>query len=487
MVGIHDPDPRLPTSDLSTGDSIAAVATAPGGAARGVVRVSGPDAVAIAADVFTADIGTPVGQLTRPTTIIGQVSVSLDDDQLAHLPCDLQLWPGNRSYTREPLAELHTIGSPPLVDAVLAAVCRRGARLAEPGEFTLRAFLAGRIDLTQAEAVLGVIDAHGPAEYRTALAQLAGGLGRPLDALRDDLLQMLAELEAGLDFVEEDIEFITRDEIARRLSVAAEQVAGVQRQMASRSDAPPARQAVLMGPPNVGKSSLFNALVERFGVARDGSRRASAGAIVSPQCGTTRDYLVAELDLDGVRCQLIDTAGLGDELEDESDIQRAAQSFSTERGRQATLRLVCTDAWPSGDFGDVVSHPSAIPIVMKADLLQPEQRIAAENLPVPLAVTSSHTGQGLDELAAAMRATLETVEAETASDVVATTAARCRECLRLAGESLATALELTDAGGGDELIAAEIRNALNELGKIVGAVCTDDILDRVFSSFCIGK
>ena len=207
--------------------------------------------------------------------VTGRLSFDLDGGRVAvepspappykgeemSVPCDLFLWPTDRSYTREPVAELHTIGSPPLLQAALAAVCRAGARLAEPGEFTLRAFLAGRIDLTQAEAVLGVIDAARRNELDAALAQLAGGLARPLHQLRDDLLQLLAELEAGLDFVEEDIRFISQQEVARTAASGSELLEDVAKQMTSRLHGESFPQVALVGPPNAGKSSLFNAMV----------------------------------------------------------------------------------------------------------------------------------------------------------------------------------------------------------------------------------
>ena len=213
--------------------------------------------------------------------------------------------------------------------ALLEAICRAGARLAEPGEFTLRAFLAGRLDLTQAEAVLGVIDAHGNDELQTAVEQLAGNLARPLHQLRDELLTLLAELEAGLDFVEEDIEFISPDELTARLQAIASQLAAVAEQMSSRLTAAPSRQIVLLGPPNAGKSSLFNALANRFGVAH----QANASAIVSNIRGTTRDYLTTTVELDGARCELIDTAGIEAQTDHFIGIAAAAQSHTTRTAR----------------------------------------------------------------------------------------------------------------------------------------------------------
>ena len=179
------------------------------------------------------------------------------------LPCELYLWPGKRSYTGQPVAEVHTLGSPPLLEAVVRAVCRGGARPAEPGEFTLRAFLAGRIDLTQAEAVLGVIDATGNAELDAALKQLAGGLAGPLRLLRSDLLDLLAHVEAGLDFADEDLPFIKAEELLKRLDEAAAEVDRLARQLAFRGEAVVRVRVAPCGRPNAGKSSLFNALTGR--------------------------------------------------------------------------------------------------------------------------------------------------------------------------------------------------------------------------------
>ena len=188
-----------------------------------MVRISGRDAVATVDRLFVTGDGTKLPAIRQPTVIAGKAT--LKRVSRPYVPCDLFLWPTERSYTREPVAELHTVGSPPLLQALVAAVCRAGARLAEPGEFTLRAFLAGRLDLTRAEAVLGVIDASDADELATALAQLAGGLATPLQRLRENLLQLLAELEAGLDFVEDDIEFISQSEFLERLNAADEQLA----------------------------------------------------------------------------------------------------------------------------------------------------------------------------------------------------------------------------------------------------------------------
>jgi tRNA modification GTPase len=280
-------------------DTIAAIASPPGGAARGIVRISGPESLACVARFVQANDGQPMSPRRAPRAVAGTFCAP---GRHATLPCDVYLWAtkSRGSYTGQPLAELHTIGSPPLLQLVLRSLCAAGARPAEPGEFTLRAFLAGRIDLCQAEAVLGVIEAAGPQELHVALSQLAGGLSRPLQSLRNSLLDLLAHVEAGFDFADEDLAFVPREELDRQLAEAEGSVEAILAQTIARSEPPDVVRAVLVGRPNAGKSSLFNALARM------------PAALVSDHPGTTRDYLVADLDLGGVKCRLIDLAGTKD-------------------------------------------------------------------------------------------------------------------------------------------------------------------------------
>ena len=255
------------------------------------------------------------------------------------IPCDLFLWPGNRSYTRQPTAELHLPGSAPLLEMVLDELCVHGARVAEPGEFTLRAFLAGRIDLTRAEAVLGVIDAGSSQQFDVALDQMAGGLSRPLLMLRETLLQLLAQIEAGLDFVEEDIEFITSNQILSQLSSARDIVETMQEKMVSRGDQTGLPRVVLLGKSNAGKSSLFNALLRHnhsvYGIQPQ--------SLVSERSGTTRDYVTARLQRANISCELIDTAG-NMSLTGRSAVASAAQAIAHEQQQRADVRLFCIAA-----------------------------------------------------------------------------------------------------------------------------------------------
>ena len=449
-------------------DTIAAIATAPGGAMRGVIRLSGPDVAGRLQTCFHADNGVSLEKVRRATATAGQLLLG---GLGGRLPCQVYLWPTARSYTGQPVAEVHTIGSVPLVEAVLRTVYSAGVRPAEPGEFTLRAFLAGRVDLTQAEAVLGVIDAAGPRDLDVALAQLAGGLARPLGTLRNKLIDLLAHLEAGLDFVEEDIEFVTAEQLKEQLQAAAEKIAAIARQMSTRADGITEPKVVLVGYPNVGKSSLLNVLAGQ------------AAAIVSDLPGTTRDYVAIRVECDGVAYLLIDTAGREPDRPVGS-ISAAAQQMAGEQSGQAQLELLCLDctrplnAWERAELD---REPSAGRLLVLTKTDSPR----ATDLARPAVETSSKTHDGCDTLRRTIGATI--ASSHPSRGVVAGTAARCHDSLRLAGASLDRAKELVDGGAGEELVAIEVRTALDELGVVVGAVYTDDLFDRIFSRFCIGK
>jgi tRNA modification GTPase len=464
------PDPR---------DTIAAIGTASGGAARGMIRISGPYTIACVARCFCpTDKSFQLSAVRSAQVVAGKLQL---DEQGASLPCELLLWPNERSYTRQPSAELHTIGSPPLLDLAMQRLCEHGARIAQPGEFTLRAFLAGRLDLTQAEAVLGVIEAADPASFDTALGQLAGGLSQPLAQLREQLLELLAHLEAGLDFVEEDITFISAAEIENQLTAARQSIADTLMQLANRSEPQVLAKVVLVGAPNAGKSSLFNALLEKYGISDT-----SDAAIVSPQAGTTRDFLTARLEVNGSRFQLIDTAGV-EAATDAASIAGHAQEMTRGQRRQAHCTIHCVDTSASESLpilstrNQINRSLAELFVLTKSDLLT--NRGPTRTIDSALRC-SSRTGAGIAELALAIAAVLD--ESPT-SGAVASTAARCVDSLRRAEEAVQAALALVADKGGDELVAAEIRTALNELGRVVGAVYTDDVLDRIFSQFCIGK
>lgn len=451
-------------------DTIAAVASPRGPGWRGLVRLSGPEAWPIALGGFELDDGPDepleLPAPSRPEIVVGRLAV----EGMRHLlPATLALWPGPRTYTGQPIAEIHTLGAQPLLALVLAQCLVRGARHAEPGEFTLRAFLAGRIDLTRAEAVLGVIDARSPAELAAALDQHAGGLAGPVVSLRDRLLDVLAHLEANLDFAHEaDVEGLGREFLAVELDGGSALVQGLAARLQSRERAEELPRVVLIGPPNVGKSRLFNALLGR------------EQAIVAPHSGTTRDYLSAMCTCGALKIELVDTAGIEPAT---SMIEGRAQAMRAGQASSADLLLDCRSAEASSTPAVLQAAEDEIPrlpVWTKCDLAPPPDLHRGE-----LLVTSAQTGAGLEALRQAIAERLG--GSAGGASAPASTAARCRESLQAAGNALADASATLATGGGDELVAVDLRLAVDELGKVVGAVVTDDILDRIFRRFCIGK
>ena len=468
--------------DFSVDQPIAALASPPGGAARGIVRLSGQNVSSILLEWFISDEKNDWNHARTARSCSGKLVLGLDGRK-SIVPVQVLFWPNRRSYTGQPLIELHLPGSPCLLEAVLSEVYRRGARPARPGEFTLRAFLAGKLDLLQAEAVLGVIDARDQEELQMALAQLAGGVSGRLADLRRDLLELLADLEAGLDFIEEDIEFVSRIDVVQRLETACATVDDLRQQAIERMQSRVRPQVVLAGLPNAGKSTLFNRLA--------GANK----ALVSPEQGTTRDFLTRPVDWNGLSFDLIDTAG----WEDHSvGIEAAAQRQRIEQLERADLLVWCSSATLNASDVAIDSTlyeqirqqiPAALRLVTKIDLVGLESfeqspASAATSTPIPVSVASDI---GFAELAAQFRQQLAR-NRHGARQWLGMTAARCRETLESVSSALNRATESAQSNAaGDELIAVDIRDGLDQLGVILGVIYTDDILDRVFSKFCIGK
>ncbi len=453
---------------------IVALASAAGPAGRGIIRISG-GGLNVVLDRFQ----DCQGRSTRVKSAQRFSGEWVLNFATAVIPCDLWYWPDHRSYAGQPTIELHVPGSPSLLEKVLEELHQLGIRAARPGEFTLRAFLNGKIDLVQAEAVLGVIDAQNDSELQTALTQLAGGISRRLLDLRQQMLELLTDLEAGLDFVDEDISFVSRAEVRSRLGQAATFVASLLTQTDSRMTSTALRRVVLAGLPNAGKSTLFNRLA------------GSSLALVSPEQGTTTDYLRARILERGIHYELVDTAGWEGTA---TGILAAAQSHRSEQLEQADLILWCSAADVDEDqrnFDNQSWDATAglsIPrlrIMTKSDMVrqghQPRKG-DAESISI-----SVHQGQGINTLRDAITRQLSVPHTEKHA-WLGTTAARCRDSLQHAWTALSHAeTAANDECLGDELIAVDLRQALDNLGEVAGAVYTDDLLDRIFSKFCIGK
>ena len=452
---------------FDTESTICAIATGAEGAFRGAVRVTGPESVAIVARACSPSL-SPFGCISRATRLQQRIELP----GLGLIDVDIFVWPDGRSYTGQPSVELHCLGNTIILQSIQSHLIENGAVLAQPGEFTLRAFLAGRLDLTQCEAVLGVIHATNDRSLNVALSQLAGGLSEPLSQLRTSLVHLLADIEAGLDFVEEDISFISQSQITSRLDEAIAVVQELLHQMESRAAQTVELQVAIVGPPNAGKSSLINAMAKR------------PISIVSPESGTTRDYVRLRLNLGDAVIDVLDTAGL--ENVAGTTPRALAQELTQQQIENADLVLYClsVDDSESQDWlSDLYQAPTWL-VRTKYDLESTGRKLT-RNYEREFSVSTMHS-TSVERISDALREWAAD-KLENANQVVPLTAARCQASLSNAVQALLHAKDATENHRGDEVIASEIRLSLEEIGLVAGTVYTDDILDALFSRFCIGK
>ncbi|WP_168565868.1 tRNA modification GTPase [Crateriforma spongiae] len=459
---------------FNTDDTIVAIASPLCPAPRGIVRLSGDDVMDVLAGLMGGPVDLTAGRRQRAAIDCGA--------PIGEIHADVLIWPDGRSYTGQPSAEIHTIGSLPVLESMVQRAIQFKARAARPGEFTLRSFLAGRLDLTQAEAVLGVIDADQDRSLDQALQQLAGNFSRPLLLLRDQLLDLLADVEAGLDFVDEDIEFIQPHELRRRLDVIAATLESTSATLESRGESNETPKIVLCGQPNAGKSCLINAI------------SGHDAALVADVPGTTRDTVSVHVTVGDRQLELIDTAGFeavagrtAATSDSQKSISEIAQRMTAQAIRRADVVLHCVDVTRPSQSDDRPIDSAGrhvIGVWTKADLQSPND--TDTDVSAGGCLTSSVTGQGIDDLVDRIFSELDRTD-RTDSVSVSGTAARCRQSLAQAAGAIRTAIGLSEIDEGQELIATEIRTAADALGEVTGVVYTDDILDRVFGRFCIGK
>lgn len=453
-------------------DTIAAVATPPGLGGVGIVKISGPEALAITRQLFRAAGGPP---RFRPRFLhFGHIV-----DPAGGGPVDevlVAFMPGPHSYTRQDVVEIQAHGGPAPLQRILQLVLAGGARLAEAGEMTLRAFLNGRLDLAQAEAVLDVVQAKTEAALRVATEQLGGSLSAQVKQVRRALVDQLAFLEASIDFVEDEIP--PQDVVAPLQAVAGQ----LERLLASADQGLIYRQGVraaIVGVPNVGKSSLLNALLR------------NERAIVTDIPGTTRDTLEETVNLRGVPLVLVDTAGIRARATDR------VEHIGIERSRKALARadlalLVVDGTAPPGE-GDyeiaaLVGAKPAVLIVNKADLAAAgAEHLPADFLPAaPRVRLSALTGEGLAALESTL---LELVLGGqvTLADTPLVSNPRHQALLAAALNHTRAAVEAQQAGLSADLVAIDVREAVEVLGQITGETASEDLLNAIFSNFCIGK
>ena len=435
-------------------DTIVAVSTPLGRGGIGVIRLSGADARAIASKIlkFSDDFEW------RPwTAALAQLQ---DVDQVV-----VTFFAAPRSYTAEDVVEIACHGSPVVLRFALERACEQGARLAEPGEFTLRAYINGRIDLPQAEAVRDLIDATTLYQARIAAQQTAGSVSRRLKPVKERLLQLISLLEAGIDFAEDDIDFASSSQVETQIGPILDALKALIKSFAYGKLVHEGFTLAIVGRPNVGKSSLFNRLLEQD------------RAIVTDIPGTTRDLVSETASVEGIPVKFVDTAGIreGQDTVETLGIERSYQAMA-----DADLTLVVIDASAPLEAADeaLISHAKGKMLVVanKCDLA-----------PAPRGLgVSALTGEGIPEL---RRAIVDAIapRGRIEQEGGFITSLRHEQLLRESQEALQQALTANGLGIPHEMLLLDLYAALRPIDAITGATTADDILNRIFSTFCIGK
>jgi tRNA modification GTPase len=450
-------------------DTIAAISTPPGRGGIGIVRLSGPQAAEIGAQLvrLRQPLEHARARLADVLDVDGADAGRIDEAMVTYFVAQ-------NSYTGEELVEIAAHGSPIVLDMLLRRAMELGARLAEPGEFTQRAFLAGKIDLTQAEAVRDLIDAQTLTQARTAASQMGGALSRRVGPVKQDLVELIALLEAGIDFAEDDVEVTGADEIARRIEELTPPLEALAGSFARGRIVHDGLTLAIVGRPNVGKSSLFNQLVERD------------RAIVTATPGTTRDTVSERIALDGIPLELVDTAGLRESRE---EAEQMGIARSREALADAALVLIVLDSTQSLNEEErkllhAVEGRAALIVMNKSDLRNEAVAEITELANLPAIRTSALTGEGIAELREWIVA-LATGGA--ASEPGMLTSLRHHRAVTTAISALGDAVSANESSIPHEMILLDLYRALWALDSLTGQTTPDDILNLIFSTFCIGK
>ncbi len=451
-------------------DTIVALATPPGVGAIGVLRVSGKKSIEIVDCIFPSKNLHEQGSHTLHVGYIKQYEKILDEVVVA-------LYRGPRSYTGEDVVEISCHGSPFVQDMVIQALLSNGARLAKPGEFTQRAFLNGKLDLTQAEAVADLIASNTEASQKTALNNIRGGFSHALKALREQLLRFSALIELELDFSQEDVEFADRKELYNLVSDAEKTTADLSASFLMGNVIKNGVQVAIVGKPNAGKSTLLNTLLNEN------------RAIVSEIAGTTRDTIEEVINIEGILFRLIDTAGIRQHTTD--IIEGFGVERSLEKMEQADIVIYLFDAADKKEEIEATKQAlqkkgkTFLLIANKVDLQGEEMAREKFNSIEEVIFISAKEQLHIDLLKTAL--VKNVLDGKPQAEGIIITNARHYHALQQAGQSLQDIRKGLDEKLSGDLLASDIRRCLHYLGEITGEVTTEDQLDYIFSKFCIGK
>ena len=456
-------------------DTITAIATPPGEGGVGIIRISGNDALIIASRLFHPATGQPLQNPVPLKVIFGEIR-DPDSEQCVDEVL-LTFFKAPKSYTAEDVIEVSSHGGSWITSKILQLILAQGARLAEPGEFTRRAFTNGRLDLTQAEAVSDVIESASDKALNSAISHLKGGLSQRLNALHENLLSAQAQLEASIDFSEDGLTFQSREGTLQQIQNVENELTQLVQSFHQGRIYREGMRVTLIGKPNVGKSSLLNALLQED------------RAIVTPIAGTTRDTLEERARIKDIHIVIIDSAGLRDNPEqiEEQGIERTRRALE-----KADLALVVFDASQPLDDNDSllmneVGDKPRLTVLNKSDLpvawnLDQIETFLAGAEPLNL---SAKTLDGFDSLKEAIYQ--KAIAGERAGESIVITRQRHRDHLQQAVKALQTASTSLQQGLSEELIAVDVTLAMEHLGAVLGKTFEEDLLDKIFGQFCIGK
>jgi tRNA modification GTPase len=454
--------------DLASNDTIVAISTPPGRGGIGIVRLSGPDSVGICGKLVR--LRNP---LAHACARFGEVLDPEKPAEATRLDEALVTWfAAPNSYTGEDLVEIAAHGSPVILELIVRQAWLYGARLAEPGEFTQRAFLSGRIDLTQAEAVRDLIEAQTLYQARVAAQQMGGALSRRIQPIKQSLVTLIATLEAGIDFAEDDIDVIGNADILRRIAEVRGPVDSIAASFTQGRIVHSGLSLAIIGRPNVGKSSLFNRIAER------------ERAIVTSAPGTTRDLVTERISIGGIPLELIDTAGLR-EASDEAEfigIQKSREAFA-----EADIVLLVLDATEAPNEEEIellaaLANRPAVVARNKSDLSRASLTMAEPSIEV--IATSAITGEGIDQLRQQILAAAG-AGGEPQSGLL--TNLRQHREVSEALDALSAAAAAVANRTPHEMLLLDLYQVLRHLDTLTGETTSDDILNLIFSTFCIGK
>ncbi|MGD0281020.1 MAG: tRNA uridine-5-carboxymethylaminomethyl(34) synthesis GTPase MnmE [Dissulfurispiraceae bacterium] len=454
-------------------DTIAAIATPIGEGGIGIIRLSGNDSVDIADRIFAARGAKKLKDAASHTITYGFIVDPAQGEKIDEVLVTVMRAP--RTYTKEDVVEINCHGGILPLKRVLGLLLREGARMAEPGEFTKRAFLNGRIDLSQAEAVIDIIKARSAEAERLALAQLEGKLSTRITDLQDRLFTLCAYVEAQIDFPEDELDTVRTDKVIGTMKVINEELSRLSEGYEAGRYFRDGVATAIVGKPNVGKSSLLNALLEKD------------RAIVTEMPGTTRDVIEDTLNINGLPLRIMDTAGIREthNLAEAEGIKRSLRAIEG-----ADIVIAVLDSSMPVDNADeellgAVADKRTVVLINKCDIRSPEFTLPAGSINVVEA--SALTGEGIKELKDMIYRMSVSSVCHRDSEVPLVTNIRHKHSLDLASQALTEAIKSLENNIPLEIVAMFIREVLDNVGAIIGIVTTDDILNKIFSEFCIGK